>query len=70
MVRIVNVHYIQKAAFMNAEIVENEEEVFAFVKNPSYEEVVEQIKIVLNRMNPSDQVELLRRFGVGLGINI
>lgn len=41
MARIMNVHYVDKAAFMEAKIVENEEEVLTFVTSPNYEEVVE-----------------------------
>ena len=67
MARIVNVHYVDKTSFMNAEIVVNEEEVLTFGASPSYEEVVEQIRIVLNWMDPSDQVELLGRYDVGSG---
>lgn len=41
-----------------------------FRTSPSYEEVVEEIRIVLNGMDPSDQVELLGRYDVGTDISL
>ena len=67
MSRIVNVHYVDKTSFMKPEIVDDEEEVLTFGASPSYEEVVQQIRMVLNWMDPSDQVELIGRYDVGSG---
>ena len=47
MERIVNVHYVDKATFMNGKTFNNEEVMSTI---PSYEEVLEQIWIVLNWM--------------------
>ncbi|KAE8811095.1 hypothetical protein D1007_12090 [Hordeum vulgare] len=38
--KIVNIHYIDKEAFMNVDIVDKYEEMFTFLESPTYEEVV------------------------------
>ncbi|KAE8773426.1 hypothetical protein D1007_54314 [Hordeum vulgare] len=40
MENIVNIHYVDKEAFMNVDIVDKYEEVLIFLESPSYEEVV------------------------------
>ena len=37
MERIVNIRYIDKAAFLNVDIVDKNEEVLTFLESPSYE---------------------------------
>lgn len=62
-----NVHYVDKAAFMNVDIVDKNEKVFAFLESPNYDEVVEETRIRLKWMDSSDQVELVGRYDVGTG---
>ncbi|KAE8791601.1 hypothetical protein D1007_34061 [Hordeum vulgare] len=63
--KIVNIHYVDKEAFMNVDIVDSYEEELIFLENPTYEEVVEEMRIRLKWVEPSDQVELLGRYDVG-----
>ncbi|KAE8817867.1 hypothetical protein D1007_04490 [Hordeum vulgare] len=46
--KIVNIHYVDKEAFMNVDIIDNDEEELIFLKSPTYEEVVEETRIRLN----------------------
>ncbi|KAE8793417.1 hypothetical protein D1007_32001 [Hordeum vulgare] len=46
--KIVNIHYVDKEAFMNVDIVDKYEEVLIFLESPTYEEVVEETRIRLN----------------------
>ncbi|KAE8816611.1 hypothetical protein D1007_05955 [Hordeum vulgare] len=62
--KIVNIHYVDKEAFMNVDIVENYEEELIFLESPTYEEVMEETRIRLKWVDPSDQVELLGRYDV------
>ncbi|KAE8769196.1 hypothetical protein D1007_59223 [Hordeum vulgare] len=63
--KIVNIHYVDKEAFMNVDIVDKYEEVLTFLDSPTYEEVVAETRIRLKWVDPSDQVELLGRYDVG-----
>ncbi|KAE8800511.1 hypothetical protein D1007_24006 [Hordeum vulgare] len=63
--KIVNIHYVDKEAFMNVAIVDKYEEVLIFLDSPTYEEVVAETRIRLKWVDPSDQVELLGRYDVG-----
>ncbi|KAE8806664.1 hypothetical protein D1007_17190 [Hordeum vulgare] len=63
--KIVNIHYVDKEAFMNVAIVDKYEEVLTFLDSPTYEEVVTETQIRLKWVDPSDQVELLGRYDVG-----
>ncbi|KAE8792016.1 hypothetical protein D1007_33439 [Hordeum vulgare] len=63
--KIVNIHYVDKEAFMNVAIVDKYEEVMTFLDSPTYEEVVAETRIRLKWVHPSDQVELLGRYDVG-----
>ncbi|KAE8771621.1 hypothetical protein D1007_56476 [Hordeum vulgare] len=63
--KIVNIHYVDKEAFMNVDIVDKYEEVLTFLDTPTYENVVTETLIRLKWVDPSDQVELLGRYDVG-----
>ncbi|KAE8814990.1 hypothetical protein D1007_07704 [Hordeum vulgare] len=63
--KIVNIHYVDKEAFINVDIVDKYEEVLTFLDSPTYEEVVAETRIRLKWVDPSDQVELLGRYDVG-----
>ncbi|KAE8811637.1 hypothetical protein D1007_11424 [Hordeum vulgare] len=63
--KIVNIHYFDKEAFMNVDIVDKYEEVLIFLESPTYEEVVEETRIRLKWVDPSEQDELLGRYDVG-----
>ena len=60
-----NIHYVDKEAFLNVDIVDKYEEVLIFLESPSYEEIVEETRIRLKWVDPSDQVELVGRYDVG-----
>ncbi|KAE8774527.1 hypothetical protein D1007_53049 [Hordeum vulgare] len=62
--KIMNIHYVDKEAFMNVDIVDNYDEELIFIESPTYEEVVEETRIRLKWVDPSDQVELSRRYDV------
>ncbi|KAE8820045.1 hypothetical protein D1007_02012 [Hordeum vulgare] len=62
--KIVSIHYVDKEAFMNVDIVDKYEEVLIFFESPTYEEVVEETRVRLKWVDPSDQVELLGRYDV------
>ncbi|KAE8812913.1 hypothetical protein D1007_10008 [Hordeum vulgare] len=63
--KVVNIHYVDKDAFMDVDIVDKYEEELIFLESPTYEEVVEETRIRLKWVDPSDQVELLGRYDVG-----
>jgi hypothetical protein len=69
MARIVNVHHMDKAAFLkgNAECVDPKEVVMVFTTSPTYAEVVERIRFDLKWMEPSDACELIGRYNAGFG---
>ena len=56
--RLVNVHYLDKVAFMtnNADILDDNEKVIVFETSPNYDEVIERVRYVLNWMDPHDRV--------------
>ncbi|KAE8794619.1 hypothetical protein D1007_30660 [Hordeum vulgare] len=64
--KIVNIHYVDKEAFMNVDIVDNYEEDLIFLESPTYEEVVEETRIRFKWVDTSDQVELLGTYDVGV----
>ncbi|KAE8778393.1 hypothetical protein D1007_48694 [Hordeum vulgare] len=65
MKNIMNIHYVDKEAFMNVDIVDKYEEVLIFLESPSYDEVVEETPTRLKWVDASDQVELVERYDVG-----
>ena len=68
MARIVNVHHVDKAAFLkgNTEC-DPEEVVMVFGTSPTYAEVVERVRNDLKWMEPSDVYELVGRYNAGFG---
>ncbi|KAE8790030.1 hypothetical protein D1007_35710 [Hordeum vulgare] len=52
--KIVNIHYVDKEAFMNVDIVDNYEEELIFLEIPTYEEIVEETRIRLKWVDPND----------------
>ena len=65
--KLVNVHYLDKAAFMHGNAGEGEE-AMVFETSPSYDDIVVKVRNVLNWINPSDGVKLIRRYDVGVGV--
>jgi hypothetical protein len=65
MARIMNVHHVDKAAFLkgNTECVHPEEAVVVFVTS----EVVERGRLDLRWMEPSDTCESIARYNAGFG---
>ena len=62
-----NVHYLDKAAFMDGNADEGEE-AMVFDTSPSYDDIVVKVRSVLNWINPSDGVKLIGRYDVGVGV--
>lgn len=62
-----NVHYLDKAAFMHGNAGEGEE-AMVFETSPSYDDIVVKVRNVLNWINPSDGVKLVGRYDVGVGV--
>ena len=62
-----NVHYLDKAAFMDGNADEGEE-AMVFDTSPSYDDIVVKVRNVLNWINPSDGVKLIGRYDVGVGV--
>ena len=57
MARIVNVHHVDKGAFIKGNVeVDVEEVVMVFERSPTYAEVVERCKEELKWTNPNDVV--------------
>src|ERR1041385_7790669 len=67
MARLVNVHYLDKTAFFSNNVDDDDEKVLVFNASPSYVELVEKVRGVLNWMDPNDRVELIGRYDVGVG---
>src|SRR3990170_4979932 len=65
--KLVNVHYLDKAAFMDGNADEGEE-AMVFDTSPSYDDIVVKVRSVLNWINPSDGVKLIGRYDVGVGV--
>ena len=64
--RLVNVHYMDKEAFLSNNA-DTGEEPMVFDTSPSYEEVVAKVRHVLKWMDPNDDVKLIGRYDVGVG---
>ena len=62
-----NVHYLDKVAFMDGNADEGEE-AMVFDTSPSYDDIVVKVRSVLNWINPSDGVKLIGRYDVGVGV--
>ena len=62
-----NVHYLDKAAFMDGNADEGEE-AMVFDTSASYDDIVVKVRSVLNWINPSDGVKLVGRYDVGVGV--
>ena len=62
-----NVHYLDKAAFMDGNADEGEE-AMVFDTSLSYDDIVVKVRSVLNWINPSDGVKLIGRYDVGVGV--
>jgi hypothetical protein len=70
MARIVHVHHVDKDAFLKGNIEPDPDELdLVFERSPNYAEVLEQVRIDLNWMDPSDVVELEGRHNVGFGMH-
>ena len=65
--RLVNVHYLDNAPFMNGNADEGEEPM-VFDTSPSYNDIIVKVSSVLNWINPSDEVKLIGRYDVGVGV--
>ncbi|KAE8794668.1 hypothetical protein D1007_30712 [Hordeum vulgare] len=65
--RLVNVHYMDKEAFLtnNADA---DEEAIVFDTSPSYDDLVANVRHVLEWMDPNDGVKLIGRYDVEVGV--
>ncbi|KAK1605283.1 hypothetical protein QYE76_028956 [Lolium multiflorum] len=71
MARIVHVHHVDKDSFLKGNIDPDPDEVdLVFERSPNYEEVLEQVRIDLNWMDPSYVVELEGRHNAGFGMHV
>ena len=61
-----NLHYLDKDAFFSSNA-DNNEEVLVFDTSPTYDEILEKVRSVLNWMNGNDVVKLVGRYDVGVG---
>ena len=66
MERLVNVHYIDKEAFLSNNA-DTGEEPLVFDTSPSYEDVVAKVRRVLKWMDNNVDVKLIGRYDVGVG---
>ena len=66
MERLVNVHYIDKEAFLSNNA-DTGEEPLVFDTSPSYEDVVAKVRQVLKWMDTNVDVKLIGRYDVGVG---
>src|SRR4051812_11480295 len=67
--RIVHVHHMDKEAFLRGNIEPHQDEIdLVFDRSPNYAEVLQQVRVDLNWMDPSDVVELEGRHNVGFGM--
>src|SRR4051812_31343310 len=70
MARIVHVHHMDKEAFLRGNTKPDPDEIdLVFDRSPNYAEVLQQIQVDLNWMDPSDVVELEGRHNVGFGMH-
>src|SRR3989337_2417730 len=66
--RLVNVHYMDKKAFLsNNANADTGEEPMVFDTSPNYEEVVAKVRHVLKWMDTNFDVKLIGRYDVGVG---
>ena len=71
MSRIVHVHHVDKDAFLKGNMEPDPDEVdLVFERSPTYAEVLKQVRIELNWMDPSDVVELEGRHNAGHGVHL
>src|SRR3954465_14198776 len=71
MARIVHVHHVDKDAFLRGNIEPDLDELdLVFERTPTYDEVLEQLRIELKWMDPNDFVELEGRHNVGFGMHV
>ena len=71
MARIVNVHHVDKDAFLRGNIESDPLEFdLVFERSPTYAELLEQVRIDMNWMDPRDVVELEGRHNVGFGMHV
>ena len=69
MARIVHVHHVDKNSFLKGNIEPDPDELdLVFECSPTYAELLEQVRIDLNWMDPNDVVEFEGRHNVGFGI--
>ncbi|KAE8806960.1 hypothetical protein D1007_16826 [Hordeum vulgare] len=64
--RLVNVHYMDKEAFLTNNACADEEAI-VFDTSPNYDELVAKVRHVLEWMDPNDGVKLIGRNDVGVG---
>jgi hypothetical protein len=70
MARIVHVHHVDKLEYLKGNIEPDPGELdLVFERTPTYAEVLEQVRIELNWMNPSDVVELKGRHNARFGMH-
>jgi hypothetical protein len=70
MEKIVHVHHVDKDDFLKENLEPDPEKVdLMFDRNPSFAEVVAQVRIDLNWNEPNDGVELEGRYNVGFGMH-
>ena len=71
MARIVHVHHVDKDAFLKGNMEPDpDEEALVFERSPTYAEVLEQVRIDLDWMDPSDVVELEGRTNASHGVHL
>ena len=71
MARIVNVHHVDKDAFLRGNIEPDLHEFdLVFERSPTYAELLEGVRIDMNWMDPSHVVELEGRHNVGFGMHV
>ncbi|KAE8792346.1 hypothetical protein D1007_33133 [Hordeum vulgare] len=64
--RLVNVHYMDKEAFLTNNT-DADEEAIVFYTSPTYDELVAKVRHVLEWMDPNDGVKLIGRYDVRVG---
>jgi hypothetical protein len=70
MVRIVHIHHVDKEAYLKGNIEPDPDELdLVFERTLTYAEVLEQVRIELKWMDPSDVVELEGRHNTGFGMH-
>jgi hypothetical protein len=70
MARIVHVHHIDKEAYLKGNLEPDPDELdLVFERTPTYAEVLEQVRIELKWMDPSDVVELEGRHNAEFGMH-